>query len=112
MVRAFFSRIAHFVSSLLNQPTLVAGLCLLMVTFGLVLDGSLLRLWSLHRDAQEIEQRITKTETQISRLRELIRKAQDPQHIEQQARERLDLVGPNDLVFVFSDDDNVSNIER
>ena len=112
MVRAFFAKIAQFVSNFLHQPALVFAACLILVSFGLVLDGSLLRLWALHRDSQEMTEKLLQIEASSASLKRQIARAQDPQYIEQQARERFDLVGEKDLVFVFSDDETTTQVEK
>ena len=105
MVRELFSKIARTVSSVLHQPALVFSACLVLVTFGLVLDGSLFRLWALHRDSKDIAAKIEESKINTGKLQAKIKQAQDPMYIEMQARERLDLVGEHDLVFVFSDEE-------
>ena len=46
---------------------------------------------------------IKKSGQQVSALERKIKKAHDPRYLEQEARERFDLVREGDLVFVFSE---------
>lgn len=69
-----------------------------------LLDGVLWRLWSLRRDTERLEMVIASTRTSILSLDRQLRQAKDPAFIERQARDRLDLVGENDLIFVFPEE--------
>lgn len=54
----------------------------------------------MDRITAEIEQ----THENIASLNLQLTQAKDPAYIERQARDRLDLAGEHDLVFVFSDE--------
>lgn len=75
----------------------------------LVLDGSLFRLWSLHRDHVNIQADIKNLEKQNADLKNRLKKAKDPAFMEQEAREKFDLVSEGDLVFVFSEEEEAPN---
>lgn len=85
----------------LNQPTKVAMCCLVVLSVSIVLNGNLFRLWGLHRDFDRINAEIQQTRENISNLSGQLRQAKDPTFIERQARDKLDLAGEHDLVFVF-----------
>ncbi len=78
--------------------------CLGFAFIHLVLDGTLLRLWSLHRDQTRIQSQIDELRSQSEVLQSQIDRALDPRFIEQQARDRFDLVNEGELIFVFSGD--------
>lgn len=86
---------------LLNRPHKVAVICLFIFVVSLFLNGSLWRVWGLRRDHATIQNQIENAQKQSSILDVQIRQAKDPVFIERQARDKLDLVGENDLVFVF-----------
>lgn len=67
-----------------------------------LLNGTLFRLWGLHRDFTSISQEIELTHKSIASLGSQLIQAKDPAFIERQARDKLDLAGEHDLVFVFS----------
>ena len=69
----------------------------------IVLNGNVFRLWGLHRDHDRIEMEISETRHNIAQLSGQLRQAKDPAYIERQARDKLDLAGEHDLVFVFSE---------
>ncbi len=87
----------------LNQPTRVGLVCIFIFTISIVLNGNMWRLWSLHRDSARIQQEISDSRSSITELSLQLKQAKDPVFIERQARDKLDLVGEHDLVFVFSD---------
>lgn len=67
------------------------------------MNGSLWRVLGLYRDRVVINNQIQYMNKQSSVLDMQIKQAKDPAFIERQARDKLDLVGENDLVFVFSE---------
>lgn len=85
----------------LDHPGRIFTYCVLFFIATVSLNGTPLRLWGLHRDFELRNSEIQKNLSGINSLRSQIRLAQDPQFIERQARDRLDLVGPEDLIFVF-----------
>ena len=105
MIRSFVSSVSTFISDLLQKPLRVLSLCLFLLFIGLFLDGSLIRLWSLHRDSGDLVKKIEALEAKSLETKMKIRNAKDPQFIEIQARDRFDLAGEGDLIFVFSDEE-------
>ncbi len=57
----------------------------------------------MHRDYDRIESQIKDTRKSISHLAGQLKLAKDPTFIERQARDKLDMAGEDDLVFVFPD---------
>lgn len=85
----------------LNHPAKVAMCCLLIFAVSIVLNGNVFRLWGLHRDMDRINAEIQQTHQNIASLSGQLKQAKDPAFIERQARDKLDLAGEHDLVFVF-----------
>ncbi|OFZ12376.1 MAG: hypothetical protein A2Z20_00940 [Bdellovibrionales bacterium RBG_16_40_8] len=79
--------------------------CLIVVFGTLILNGSFLHLWNLHHNSRNLSERINNLRTNSQKIEEKIIKARDPNFIEVEAREKFDLAGEGDLVFIFSDDD-------
>lgn len=94
---------------LLNQPLKVFWICAGICFASVILDGSFIRLWSLHREASSLEQRIEAAKAQKEEVIAKIKEAQQPAFIERQARDQLDLVKEGDLVFVFANEAQVAN---
>ena len=91
--------------SWLYQPSKVAMTALAIATLGLLVDGSLYRLMSLYRERDHVEKENQEIEFKTAALRMQSAGANDPRHIERDARERFDLVEKNDLLFVFSENE-------
>lgn len=106
MIRTLVQTVANFVSDLLQRPVRVFSICLILLFVGLILDGSLFRLWALHRDSGQIEKQMHDLKSASTELQIKIKKAKDPQFIEILARDRFELAEEGDLIFVFSDEND------
>lgn len=82
-------------------PGRVFFICVGFLLLTLVGQGSLWRLWNLHNEYARIQQEILLAQEKTKKLDLEIQKIKDPSYLERQARERLDLVSENDLVFIF-----------
>ena len=96
-------RILNFANEMLHRPGRVLWLCVGMTILGLFIDGSALRLWSLHREHAILLDKIEQAKTRLTRLQFKIQKAQQPEFIERAARDQFDLVREGDLIFFFSE---------
>lgn len=98
-----YTKFALGLRRFLNHPGKVAFCCTLIFAVSIVLNGNVFRLWGLHRDFDRITADIEQTRENITTLSGQLKQAKDPAFIERQARDKLDLAGEHDLVFVFSD---------
>lgn len=106
MVTAKRSRIesmALLLRRTLNYPKRVLTMCLVFLAVSVLLNGSLFRIWSLRRDHMQLQQQMADTASLTQKLEIQLHQAKDPAFIERQARDKLDMVNEDDLVFVFSD---------
>lgn len=87
----------------LNDPRKVFLVCLVVFIVSLFLNGGMWKVWGLYRDRTTIFEQIDLAQKQSSILDMQIRQAKDPVFIERQARDKLDMVGEKDLLFVFPD---------
>ena len=94
-------KIAIGVRESLNSPGKILSYCFAFFLLTLTLNGVPLRLWGLSRDMDRFESETSKTRSEIKVLGAKLAQASDPEFIEKQALDRLDLVGENDLLFVF-----------
>lgn len=94
---------------LLNQPLKVFWICAAICFASVILDGSFIRLWSLHREASNLENKIEAAKGNAKQLAFKIQESQKSSFIERQARDQLDLVKEGDLVFVFADENQVAS---
>jgi cell division protein FtsB len=104
-MRSIFLKIGSFVSETLNRPLKVLLVCAALIFVNLILEGSLLRLWSLHREKDGLVKKQAELRQESHELSLKLEKASDPSFLEREARDRFDLVSEGDLVFVFSDGD-------
>ena len=77
--------------------------CLVLIFLSLVVEGSLLQLWRLNRQTDQLKLKINEVSLISKNLKMNISRASDLKYIDRQARDRFDLVGKDDLIFVFSD---------
>jgi cell division protein FtsB len=102
-VRRFFEGFFTTLHQYLLSPTKILWICAILVVLNLVLDGSLFRLWKLHRDFDQLTVDLMSLQGQSEQLKTQLKKAKDPEFMEREARDRFDLVNEGDLVFVFAD---------
>lgn len=89
---------------LLLQPFKVFLICLVFAIGSLLLNGTFLQLYRLHRDQDVLIEQIVATKLQIIDLDKQLKMAKDPVFIERQALDNYDLINKHDLMFVFSDE--------
>lgn len=85
----------------LHQPGKIFIVCLLVLVTSLIGNGTIWRLWGLHQDEIRFGQDIAKSKEEAQKLDKQMVIAKDPQHIEHLAKDKMDLVGENDLIFIF-----------
>ena len=86
---------------LLNHPLKVLLICNCIFATYLFLNGAVLRVWGLKRDQKTIARQIEEAQNQAKLLDNQIKQAKDQSFIARQAKDKLDMVAENDLVFVF-----------
>ncbi len=96
-----FHHFGYRLRTFLNKPHKVLMVCLFIFVISLFINGALWRVWGLRRDLGTIQNQIDAAQKQSTILDVQIKQAKDPVYIERQARDKLDLVGEHDLIFVF-----------
>jgi cell division protein FtsB len=96
-VYQYGSRFRNF----LNRPLKVLLVCNVVFAAYLFLNGAVWRVWGLKRDQATISDQILKAKERSKLLDMQIRQAKDQSFIARQAKDKLDMVGEHDLVFVF-----------
>lgn len=94
-------RYAFIFKNWLNQPQKVLVACLFFLMISLFLNGTVWKVWGLYRDRTVIAEQINQSNLAIKGFDLQMVKAKDSSFIEHQARDKMDLVEENDLVFVF-----------
>lgn len=95
--------IAERIKLYLFSPMVILFFCSIFFICSVVLNGNLFRVWSLNRDLTQLQEKTLTTKAQIKQIEINIQKTKDPTFLERQAREKLDLVNENDLIFIFSE---------
>ena len=85
----------------LSRPQKVFFTCLAVLVATLFLNGTLWKLWGLYRDEDTIVGQVLMAKAQMRVIDTQIKQATDTTYIERQARDKMDLVGDHDLIFVF-----------
>lgn len=91
------------IQKILSRPLVVFWICLAVVFVSLVWEGSLWQLWTLNRQSARLKTKMSEVTRMSKQLNMKIQKASDLTYIDQEARDRFDLVGKDDLIFIFSD---------
>lgn len=100
VLRAAGEAIRRWVSS----PLKVLLTCLIFAVLQLLIQGNLFHLVRLHGDRQVLSAKLLSIDGDLGLLEQKIRQAKDPMFIEKEAKDRLDMAGEDELVFVFSSD--------
>jgi cell division protein FtsB len=108
-VRRLFVGFFRALNELLQHPPRVLWLCGLLIVVNLLADRSLFHLWSLYTDHVQLQQDIDSLQVRSTELRSKLQKAKDPSFLEKEARDRFDLVSRGDLVFVFTDEQELED---
>ena len=94
-------KIKKFITQFLYRPYLVFLFCLGFLFLNLVVDGTVFQVFRFSRDLRVVQNRIKHLEVKNRELKAKIEKANDPDFIEKELRERLDYTEEGDLIFLF-----------
>lgn len=94
----------NWFQALINSPVRVFIYCLFFLFINLVINGSLYRLYELNQNLAGIETKIIEEQSTVKKMQTVIKAAQDPQFMARQARDQLELLEKDDLLFVFTDE--------
>lgn len=85
----------------LYQPYKVFIVCLGIMMASLMINGTLWKVWGLYRDEVRFKQEIVQVKDDTRAVEAQMTLVKDPRYIERLAKDKMDLVSENDLVFVF-----------
>ena len=98
------SSVINFFVYLFHRPILILQICLALSLGALMVDGSLYQLWNLRAEKVEMQNRIERFRANNLALSGKVRQARrDEEFLEKEAKERLDLLKKDELVFIFGD---------
>ena len=106
------SRIQYILKQVLNRPLWVLIICIVLILSNVMFDGTFSRLMNLVRSQKALKHRIEDLERKNTLVEERLKKLSDSEFLEKEAKDRFNLVGEEDIVFIFSDENtNDSNID-
>lgn len=88
-----------------SRPKEVAVICTVLLALGLVVDGTLWNVWSLSSEMKRLRSDLSGIKQEMSAVDQSIKQAQQPEFVAREARQRLDLISKDELVFVFSSEE-------
>lgn len=91
----------NFIAKALYKPYFIFLLCLLFLLINLILDSTLLRVFRLNQDLRIVKNRIEYIKEKNLDIENKIKRASDPNFVEEEVRQRLDYAGERDLIFIF-----------
>ena len=98
-------RIQQQLNSWLEHPVKIGISALALAFAGLLSEGTLLDLWNLQKEKAKIQGRLDENMKTNEDLKMRIERAQNSdKFIGKQAREKLDLVRDDELVFIFENE--------
>ena len=97
-------KIAYFVKECLDHPFWLLIFCSFVVCMHLILDGSFIRMWNLYNSRKVLENRIRDIQTKNALVKERLKKMYDSRFLEKEIRDRFNLVGEEDIIFIFSEE--------
>lgn len=92
------------ISGVIEKPLSVTLLCIVFLLMGSVFDGTLWRLYALRENNKQILSKLKEENDKIDKIEHQLRQLKNPAYIEKQARDRLEFLEKEDLLFVFSED--------
>ncbi len=97
----FFKPVLQF----LQKPSNVLTVCIILVGFNVILDGTLFQIRKLYLNKKNLSQKIKEIQIKNQVLVKKLNNLSDPRHLEREVRDRFDLAGEGDLIFVFPEDE-------
>lgn len=101
----------HWINALnrlLEHPVKVAIVVALIGFSSLIYEGTLFNLWNLKREITSLHERFERTVKQSADLNFRIEQAKSSdKFIGRQARDRLDLLKEDEIVFIFENDNTL-----
>ncbi len=96
----------YLIREFLSRPIWLLALCSAMVFTHLMFDGTILRMLHLYNSQKVLENRIADIQAKNALVEEKLKKLQsDSRFLEREVRNRFNLVGEEDIIFIFSDED-------
>ena len=108
MNKFYLNRVQYIFKQILNRPAWVLIICIILILSNVIFDGTFSRLMNLVRSQKALENRINDIEQKNFLVEERLKKLSDSEFLEKEAKDRFNLIGEEDIVFIFSDE-NIDN---
>lgn len=106
------SRIQYILKQVFNRPLWVLIICIVLILSNVMFDGTFSRLMNLVRSQKALKNRIEDLERKNTLVEERLKKLSDSEFLEKEAKDRFNLIGEEDIVFIFSDENtDDSNVD-
>ena len=97
--------ILKFFNQWLNKPAQVLIVCGAVIFYSLVLDGTLFQIRKLYLNQKSLDKKNYEIQAKNKVLLEKLEKLSNLRQIEKEVRNRFDLAGDGDLIFIFPEDE-------
>ena len=98
-------KISYFIQEFLDRPLWVLITCFSVVCIHLAFDGTFVRMWNLYNSGKVLESRIEDIQQKNEIVENRMKELSDSRFLEREVRDRFNLVGEEDIIFIFSDED-------
>ena len=95
-------KLLYLINKFLKHPLWLLMVCVFVVCAHLILGGTLLQMWQLYNSRKVLENRIASIQAQNILVEERLKKMSDSHFLEREVRDRFNLVGEEDIIFIFS----------
>ena len=97
----------YFINEFLKQPVWLLVACSVLIFMHLAMDGTFFRMWHLYNSRKVLESRIESIQIKNALVEERLKKLSDSRFLEREVRDRFNLVGEKDIIFIFSEEDHL-----
>ena len=102
-------KLYRFVLQFLHRPVWVIIACGILMSAHIVFDGTLWQIYSLSKNRKVLELRIDMIHKKNKEVEGNLKKlSSDSSFLEKEARDRLNLAGENDLIFLFPEEEELT----
>ena len=100
-LRSFFKILVKKFS---HQPLWTLMACLILLCAHLIWDGTFLNLWQLYHNRQALEKRINDLTDKNIQVEKRLKKLSERPFLEKEVKDRFNMVGEEDIIFIFSEE--------
>lgn len=103
MLQRSLYKFFYFLNDFIHDTKRVFICCLVFLTFSLIFDGSIYRLWKLNKQYSFFQTELESLKVKEAKLSKDLQNVKNPAFMKRLAQERLDLADKGDLIFVFTE---------